>query len=452
MAYTKTADGRIVDEAGGLIAGAPDSSGVYSNVKNASGQVLTGLDKEGNLQFAYPAGSPSAGITADNGTARTDEKLLSESLRSSILRGPQDTTYIDNYISALDKRRADTERGINESFDAVKTATGEQQRKEVGSTSAVIARAGGYLGESGSGQGVLLNLAQTHKAEMQGIEAKRQQALAEARAAYEDKQFAAAKLKVEEARTYEKESFERQKEYFNTIKTETDKLKERERIMGVNKDIYNAIAGGAKNETEIFGKLGGKVSPEDIKNFFTNLKPKTAATAIYKFNNDDVGKLLHAGITPDEMQLFTDDLNKYGYAKAVEGLTGSQRAVVDELLNGKKTGGITNGLTIAEAKSLGLPPELIGMDERQFVRDLSSPTPPQWFVQHTEQTYQQNLLPDKTQKLWETFKKTVEDKFKGKSGLEFDSISSDPATGVSFDSIPSATPQPAENTDGEEKP
>lgn len=388
-----------------------------------------------------------SGITSDNGTARADELALSTAIRDKVMAPAPDLSYIDNYMAGLAKRREETEAAINSSFDSSKTSLGEQQKKETGSTSAALARAGGYLGFSGSGSGVLQNLAEAHKADMQSLEAKRQQALAEARNAYEDKNFAAARERINEVKDFEKQSFERQQNYFNEIKTANDKIKAKNAEEAANIDIYNAIAEGAKTETEIFGKLQGKVTPQQISDFFTKLKPKTAASATYKFTNDDVGKLLKSGLSPDEMQLFSDDLNKYGYHKAVEGLTGSQRSIVDEILGGKKTGGITNGLTISEAKALGLPPALIGMDQKQFIADLLSPKAPEWFIHYTEQTYQQNLLPEKTQELWDAFKTKVIQKFQSGSALDFNSISSD--TSVSFDKVPGAAPA---TTDGEEAP
>jgi hypothetical protein len=345
---------------------------------NVSNQGKPGYDVFGNKV---------SDLVADNGTSRDDEAKLAASLRDSAMRTAPDLSYIDNYIAGLTARQESAVKNINENFDATKASLGEQQRKETGSTSAGLARAGGYLGFSGSGQGALINLAETHRSEMQGLEAKRNAALNEARSAYEEKQFAAAQERYKQAKEYEKESFTRQKDYFDKVKAATDKAKAAEEEQALNVDIYNALAEGATDEMAVFQKLGGTASPEKIRTFFDKIKPKTAASAVYKFSNDEVGRLIGAGLTPQELQLFSDDLNKYGYAKAIEGLSGRQRTIVDEILNGKPTTGVTNGLTLSEALRLGLPPSLIGKPEKEFLTELSSTKPPDWFVGYINDKY-----------------------------------------------------------------
>lgn len=376
---------------------------------------------------------PASDLVSDNGTSRDDEVALSATLKNLATRAPFDDSYIRQQEEALAKRREETEKSINASFDTTKTGLETQQKNETGSTSAMLARAGGYLGSSGSGTGVLMNLSQSHRAEMQGLESKRQAALNEARSAYEDKQFALAKERVAEAKKYEQESYDRQQAYFTELKKETDRVKAAEEEQTLNIDIYNALAEGATDEMSVFEKLGGKASPERIRTFFDKIKPKTAATAVYKFTNDEVGKLLGAGLTPPEMQAFSDDLNKYGYAKAIEGLSGRQRTIVDEILNGKPTSGVTNGLTLSEALRLGLPPSLIGKPEKEFLSELGSNTPPDWFIEYVGERYGEDVsqypkkdfdlpgrgdetdlkVPQTVPELWKSFRENVISQFTG---------------------------------------
>lgn len=392
-----------------------------------------------NYDFSTPKPKPEIpksstdGLVSDNGTSRDDEATLSATLKNLATRAPFDDSYIRAQEDALAKRRQETEKTINAQFDATRGSLEDQQKRETGSTSAGLARAGGYLGFSGSSQGVLLNLGQSHRAEMQSLEAKRQQALNEARVAYEDKQFALAKERVNEAKKYEQESYERQQAYFSELKKVTDATRAAEEEQSLNIDIYNALAEGATDELSVFQKLNGRASPEKIRTFFDKIKPKTATTAVYKFSNDEVGKLIGAGLTPQEMQLFSDDLNKYGYAKAVEGLSGRQRAIVDEILNGKPTSGVTNGLTISEAKSLGLPLSLIGKSEQEFFAELTSDTPPDWFIEYIESQKRQNLLPDVVEELWQTFRQNTINKFSG--GDSFSDSSSQTSDTLDYDKI-----------------
>lgn len=296
------------------------------------------LKEPGSAQ-AYGVPQPTVyngGITADNGTALADEAATANFIKTSVTRPAQDLSYIDNYMAALEKRRAESEKSINESFDVARGGLSEQQRRETGSTSAGIARAGGYLGFSGSAQGVLINLGEQHKAEMQGLEAKRQAALNEARVAYEDKQFAAAKMRVEEVRQYEQESYERQQKYFETLKTETEKIKKDEADQLIYAQIFDEFQNGAQTELDIFERLKGKASPEQISTFFTKLKPKTVSGDTFTLSNQNMAHLLGSGMGKDDVQALSDYINTNGYTDELKAtLTPYQRRVVDSIFTQK---------------------------------------------------------------------------------------------------------------------
>lgn len=63
--------GNITDNAGSLVA-AKDTSGGYSSVKNASGQVLTGVDAQGNLVFGSGGSAAPSTSSTDGSGASTD--------------------------------------------------------------------------------------------------------------------------------------------------------------------------------------------------------------------------------------------------------------------------------------------------------------------------------------------------------------------------------------------
>jgi hypothetical protein len=87
-----------------------------------------------------------------------------------------------------------------------------------------LANAGGYLGFSGSATGVLLNLAKSHRAELQSLDAERQQAIFEAQDAARNSEFDLVKLKAQELKDIEQEEYNRKKDYLE----ETRKINEKE--------------------------------------------------------------------------------------------------------------------------------------------------------------------------------------------------------------------------------
>lgn len=126
-------------------------------------------------------------------------------------------TYLDNLAAenaALEARRAAEEASINSTFDSKKTQTEQSQKQESGTFTSTLARIGGYLGDSASAQGAIINLNQQHTYQLQDLESKRQSALQEARNAITDKQFAIARLKASEAKDYAKEIADNKQQFF----------------------------------------------------------------------------------------------------------------------------------------------------------------------------------------------------------------------------------------------
>lgn len=157
---------------------------------------------------------------------RTSENNLT-SLISSLISGNNNTglsdaynKVLDNYTAysdALEKRRAQQIDSINRQFDVVKTQTQDAQKHEMGATNAGVIRMGGYLGDSGSAQGVINTLGEKQRLEISALEAKRQDAIQSAQNAIDDKQFALAQSKANDIKSLEKEINDRKNTFFNQI-------------------------------------------------------------------------------------------------------------------------------------------------------------------------------------------------------------------------------------------
>lgn len=181
-------------------------------IKNAPG-----IGKNSGV-MALGAGDTS-GITATSGTSRDEEESLGKDIVSysapDYNTPSKNTKYLDDFEKTLMGIAGSEYDSINKRFDELRSKTEGEQAGESGQTSSMLARVGGYLGESGSGTGVMLSLAKSHRSELAELESKRQQAMFEARKFYANKQFELAKAKVDEAKDVEKTIYERQQDFFN---------------------------------------------------------------------------------------------------------------------------------------------------------------------------------------------------------------------------------------------
>lgn len=169
----------------------------------------------GLIRLGTETASP---ITSSSGTEREEEKKTGTKvtrLSAPDYNSPANNTkYLDDFERTLTSMAGGEASNINTQFDQLNQKTIGEQQKEVGTTSAGLARMGGYLGESGSGTGVMLSLVRNHRAELAELESKRQEALFTARKFYAEKKFDLAKEKAQEAEDREQEIYERQQEFF----------------------------------------------------------------------------------------------------------------------------------------------------------------------------------------------------------------------------------------------
>ncbi len=286
-------------------------------------------------------------IAVDNGTSRDDEKKMKEELNYKSMRGPLDMSYLTEAEKYAKEAWKDKEMTANAMYDRVRSGTEEQQRLETGTTSTALARAGGYLGFSSSGESKMISLERSHRAEILEIESRRTQALAEARTAYNEQLYGIAQEKQKLADEYEKQQYEEKQKYFDEVKN----IQKQEKA---NADIYDAIQSGAKDEMEVFGKLKDKATPEQIKNFFDTFKPKTTNSDLFKPSTSDTAMLVGAGFNSDDIQAIYDRLNEFGYDDVLKAsLTPYQRRVLDDMLTMKPekvtTGSSDSGAIVTQA-------------------------------------------------------------------------------------------------------
>ena len=360
MGNVKNIAAGSAEEAMRLAPGIDSRSGVIAKPPGIGGPIVTG---------------PGAGITASAGTSRADERRMAADITSMYAADYRDPIDPEPYLASIDKNleRLYDENvfGIKSSYESQKKDLGEAQRREVGTNSVGVARAGGYLGQSGSGQGVMNNLAAGHRAEMQDLAAKRDEALSAARAALANGKIDLAKLRLNEAKDYEKESYTRRQSFFEKIRGYTNQ-----------QEISQAIQEGAKTPQAIYDALGGKVKIEEIESFLGSYVGDD--DSLFSFGKSDIPLLLGAGLSGEDIQAVQDYVNQNGYTDEFRAtLSPRERKVLDSIYYPKAAnGGVGGTVTISEAKSLGLPTSLIGLPENQVLADLQRSMPPQWYIEY----------------------------------------------------------------------
>jgi len=164
-------------------------------------------------------------------------------------------SLFDAQRQSLDSRRKAEISRISGDYGAAKTDLAQTQRKEVGTQSMGLARMGGF--DSASGQAVLTNLSRTHINEQEVLLSKKETAILQAQQAFEDKDFALAKLQLDDAKETEKLIYDRQKDHIAL----TLSLKGEERANAAFELTKQQRLDGLRKEAEEFNYKNGVQSP-----------------------------------------------------------------------------------------------------------------------------------------------------------------------------------------------
>jgi len=315
-----------------------------TNTQSARDQALASakaeaerLAKEVGLLSAKDESAAQDAIVSDT-TEVQDEKDAMNRLKDVDLTPSRKALNLLNEEIKRNEENLKSElSSIGGAYDVKKTGMEGDQLNETGQTSVGIANAGGYLGFSGSGTGVMLKLAESHRSELTALESERQQALQEARTAAANRRFDIVRLKADEIARIDQETYERTREYNSEVKKEAEKQVTEAKTAKTQTDIFNAIQGGAKTAADIFKKLGGKTDIKEINDFLEEMTPSSGKSG-FKFTANETAGFLGAGMSQDDISALQEYVNENGYNETVRNtLTPAQRAVADETY-GRKTG------------------------------------------------------------------------------------------------------------------
>lgn len=242
---------------GGFYSGA--ASGYETAAKQASlAKAAKALTEKTSTTSSSFVSSSAPVVQQEKDTTKTVQDLMGSITPPKEETGSAQTAsdaymkMIDEQTAALEKRRTDEVARISGQFDQAETGLKNTQKSEAGATGAMVARSGGFLGNTGSGTGVLLNLAATHKSEIATLQAKRADAIQQANNAITDKQFALAQLKVKEVKDIEQTIHDRKNEFFNnSLKAVTEARQQDEFYRKKITDDLDMLGKLSLNDTEL---------------------------------------------------------------------------------------------------------------------------------------------------------------------------------------------------------
>lgn len=378
QAYTVDVETPITSTAGGTSA--LTNTGLQGSVYSSSAPIVA---EEKN----------AAGVVSKIDVS--DAELASQNYRAELQK----------QYDALEARRTSDAESINRSFDVAKGKLGDEQTKEKGTFTSTLARIGGYLGDSASAQGALVNLNQKHQFEIGDLEAKRAAALSEARNAVDEKQSALALKKAQEYKDLSKEIQDRKEKFFTQsmqiIKAEQDK--QAEDRLKKTADISNA-------------EKIAESTASTLNDYFTsnpNLTPEQKDKAIIEVGNaKGIDPTFVAQALADYRRVLSttnpETVREYEYVKSQGQFSGTllqYTKLKRDAMRVASTGG-TGTFTAEEANRYDLPKELIGKTEKSVISDLNVAKVPEWFK--TSQVRAGHIAKDapkeEFQAQWETFR------------------------------------------------
>lgn len=294
-------------------------------------------------------------VTSDAPIVREEQDAMKETTAASIMSPNNDALdLLDDEIRETKRQLRDDMREINADYDETVRDTQGIQQSETGQTSVAIANAGGYLGFSGSGQGVMLSLAENHRAELADIETRRQKAINDAKRAQRERRYDLVRLKAAEIARLDDEAYERTETYNARVRAETEKQNEKAEQLATEKSIFNAVKAGAKSAQDIFEALNGRVSMKDINSYLSGItKSASGVGSGFKISSSNTAALMGTGMSGDDVAALNEYVNEYGYDDTVRNsLTPAQRVAADKIF---KVAGGTGG-------DLGKPMNVLDLD------------------------------------------------------------------------------------------
>jgi hypothetical protein len=262
-----------VNVGNGAVKSTTSSTGVTTPTPTVTPPIVTNSSGTGSAMATSGVSSMlDANGMIDVNKANVDNTQLTQN-HSDYL------ALLDNQNNQLETRRQNEINSINSSFDTAGTRLKQNQASETGTYTSTLARIGGYLGNSASATGAMVNLNQTHVNQVNDLEAKRQAAIQEANNAISDKQFEIARAKISEAKDYTKAIQDSKQKFFENNQQVIKDQQQGQKDAAIAK-LYSE---GTTDPATILSSLkssGLYTTAEEINKTITNLVPAAISDLI----------------------------------------------------------------------------------------------------------------------------------------------------------------------------
>jgi len=317
-------------------------------------------------------GNPNNPVITSNNTRSTNDAIVNDV--TGLTNAHNDSTkLLQDRMDALDQRRKDEVAGLTASYERAINEQGLRQEKDyAGKATNLITAGGGFLGMTGSQSGVLQNLQHTFDTEKTALLSKRDAAIQEAKNAIDDKQFALAKSKAEEARSYEKDLYDRQKDVADQkLSLSREARQQAEYDRGYTDERLKAYSSLSSEE---FSKLTPTQIGEVDKFYYPGY------TSAARLINEKVasGKSMKENIAlKNDIQ---DLINKTPYGKRIA-LPDGTFVVGQKRPPGSGSRSTANIITPLMASQIPALKGLVGQNEKAMIKTLLFDNPPGWYAQ-----------------------------------------------------------------------
>ena len=356
--------------------GAPLADGASTTIDNTN---------ESNVQHTAPQSNSSTTGMLTDPTVSSDGYRASVDALSKNITAEQDRLKSEASADAY---------GINASYEEANRIQEERQGKDyAGNSTNLITAGGGFLGYTGSQQGVLQNLKNTFTQEKQALMAKRDAALRASKDAYDGKAFALAQQQLGLAKDAEAEIYNRQKDYAaQQLDIARENRTNDEYQRNLAKDKLDAF-------TEMTDEAFKKADPALIKSVDDLYYQGYTADhrAIEK-------KAAEAKSFAEQQKLDIDVLNVIRQIPSGQKVTIGGKTYVGMKPAASNASSLKGLVTPFEAQVNGLPSSLVGLPKETIIMSLERSQAPQWFVDYIEQTQKQSLTPDAVKRFWESYR------------------------------------------------
>jgi len=269
----------------------------------------------------------------------SDESVVQQE-QAAITKLNEPDTIISGALQLLQQqediiqKQLDAEiKAAKQSYDMAREDAEGRQAREAGAMSTSLAAAGGYLGFTGSGTGVMLTLTKSHRAELDRIKLERDRAISDARSAAANKQYDSVREQAQLVERLENEAYKRQVAYQEDMKAAADKQAEEAQRAQTEQSVFALIKQGIRTPQDIYEQLGGSVSIADVNKMLTGFLPDGLKSGGgFKFTATNTATLLGSGLSQDDILALNEYVNDNGYDEKVRSsLTASQRAAADKI-------------------------------------------------------------------------------------------------------------------------